>query len=379
MDLKKVDRVTLTIQASLRPVRWCMTPVAITSDDVQRMDKPVLPKGKLLDELGQSALRTWPAKTKSVGELKDRLQGQLARSVKQTWPDNFSRWGGWKAKKLGEGTGFFRVQKAEGRWWLADPEGYAFWSNGPDCVRVDTDARYDGLETALAWMPDRNGEFKDMYGARIGGGAGRQSINYLAGKMIRAFGPNGWRDKWAAIAISELKRLRFNTIANWSEWEFGQKAKFPYVRPMSFRASRSGMVYRDFPDVFHPQFNTDADEYASQLSTSAKDPAFIGYFLMNEPMWGFSSELPAVGMLYNTAECATRRELAAFLRARHEGDAALARAWKMPATFDAVAKGKWQGVFTPEALADLRAFSTKLVDVTSPPSPRRAARPIPII
>ena len=212
-------------------------------------------------------------------------------------------------------------------------------------------------------MPDRNGEFRDMYGARIGGGAGRQSINYLAGNMIRAFGPNGWRDKWASIAISELKRLRFNTVANWSEWEFGQKAKFPYVRPMSFRASRSGMVYRDFPDVFHPQFNTDADEYASELSTSAKDPAFIGYFLMNEPMWGFSSELPAVGMLYNTPKCATRQELAAFLREKHDGDAALARAWKMPGDFRCCRKRKVERRLYTRSAADLRAFSTKLVDV----------------
>ena len=364
VDLKAVDRMTLTLQSkSEAPVRWCMTPVTATAAQVDRIASPVLPKGKLIDELGQSTLHNWPGKTKSVAELKDRVQGQFSRAAKQKWPDSFSRWGGLKSKKLGEGTGFFRVDKADGRWWLVDPDGYAFWSNGPDCVRVDTDARYDGIETALEWMPDRNGEFKDMYGARIGGGVGRQSINYLAGNMIRALGAEGWRDKWASIAIAELKRLRFNTIGNWSEWEYGQKSKFPYVRPMSFRAPRSGMIYRDFPDVFHSQFNTDADDYAAQLNSSAKDPAFVGYFLMNEPVWGFSSELPAVGMLYNTAECATRGVLARFLRSMYEGDAALSKAWGMPATFDRIARGKWTGTFTREATVDLRAFSTNMVDI----------------
>ena len=48
---------------------------------------------------------------------------------------------------------------------------------------------------------------------------------------------------------------------------------------------------------------------------------------MNEPEWAFSSELPAAGMLYNTAACATREELAKYLRKKYDGDAALTKAW----------------------------------------------------
>jgi hypothetical protein len=364
VDLAKVTRMTLTINSKApEPVRWCMTELSLSEAEVARIDKPVLPKGKLIDELGQSTLHDWPGKTRSAAELKRRVQAQFDGAAGQKWPADFSRWGGWKAKKLGEATGFFRVQKDGGRWWLVDPDGFAFWSNGPDCVRVDCDARYDGLETALAWMPDPKGEFRDIFGARLGDAAGRRHINYLAANMIRTFGAKDWRDQWAQTALAELKRLRFNTVGNWSEWEFAQKAKFPYVRPLNFRASRSGWVYRDFPDVFHAQFPADADEYARQLSTSANDPAFIGYFLMNEPVWGFSSELPAMGMLYNTPQCVTRIELAKWLRARYHGDEALAAAWKMRATFDRVAQGKWEGTFTPEAIADLRAFSTRMVDM----------------
>jgi hypothetical protein len=364
VNLEKVDRMTLTIQAKgPGKIRWTMAPFTITKDDVPRLTDPQLPKGKLLDELGQSTLHDWPGKTKSASEMKKRVAAQFSDAQKQQWPKDFTRWGGWKSKKLGEATGFFRVQTDGGRWWLVDPDGHAFWSNGPDCVRVDTDARYDGLETALSWMPDADGEFRDMYVTNLGGGPGRKTINYLAANMIRTFGPDGWRDKWAKIAMSELKRLRFNTVGNWSEWEFAQKAKFPYVRPMTFRANRSGMIYRDFPDVYHAQFRADTDEYAAELKTSAKDPAFIGYFLMNEPVWGFSSELPAVGMLYNTAECATRGELTKMLRAKYDGDSALQLAWKAPGvTFDQVARGKWKGTFTPEAIADLRSFSTRMVD-----------------
>ena len=363
VDLEIVDRMTLTVSRKAPGrIRWAMTDFRISADEVPKLARPVLTKGPLIDELGQSTLHDWPGKTRSADELVRRVQAQLAAAPKQAWPAEFTRWGGWKAKKLGEGTGFFRTHNDGRRWWLVDPDGHPFWSTGLDCVRVDTDARYEGLEPALAWMPDPNGEFGEIYRASERSRQSAKMINYLAANMIRAFGRQGWREKWSAVALAEMKRLRFNTVANWSEWEFAATARFPYVRPMSFRGARSGAIYRDFPDVFHPGFEQDAADYASQLKSTASDPAFIGYFLMNEPTWGFSSELPAAGMLYNTETCETRARLSGFLKKKYPDNAALAAAWKAPASFEAVAKGRWSGVLTKEALSDLREFSVQMVD-----------------
>jgi hypothetical protein len=196
-----------------------------------------------------------------------------------------------------------------------------------------------------------------------------KSVNYLTANMIRAFGSEGWHDKWARMALGEIKRLRFNTVGNWSEWEYARQAKFPYVRPLGQGGggqrgggARVPTVYRDFPDVFHPDFEKQAASLADGLKDTTADPAFIGYFLMNEPAWGSSSELPATGMLYNTETCFTRAELARFLKTRYTDDAALAAAWKMPATFDQIASGKWTGIFSPESLKDLQEFSVKMVE-----------------
>ncbi len=362
VDLEKVDRITLVlVRKSAQPARWAMTGLVAAKDEPPRIDKPVLPKGPLVDELGQSRLHTWPGKTRSVAEMKNRIQGQLAAAPKQAWPAEFSRWGGWKSRKLTEGAGFFRTHNDGRRWWLVDPDGYAFWSAGLDSVRPDGDANIGGIETALSWLPEPGGEFAEAFGSSRYRGAGK-SFSLLAANLIRALGKDGWREKWAAIVLAELKRLRFNTVANWSEWEAASKAKFPYVRPMSFRGNRIRMVYRDFPDVFHPSFEADATDYAAQLKSSAADPAFIGYFLMNEPTWGFTSEPPAAGMLYVTPSCATRDKLARFLRGKYDGDAALSAAWKLPATFDRVARGPWSGVLSPEAQADLREFSVLMVE-----------------
>ncbi|HWR53560.1 MAG TPA: hypothetical protein VN428_20800 [Bryobacteraceae bacterium] len=364
VDLEKVDRMRLLLgRKAAGPARWCMTPLYVSDVEVEKLPKPVLPKGKLIDELGQSTLHSWKGRTRDLAELKARLQSQLAAAPKQAWPENFSRWGGWKAKKLGQGTGFFRTHNDGRRWWLADPDGYAYWSAGCDCIRVDCDGRFDGLESALTWLPEREGEFAAAYLPFNRTSASRgSSISYLAANFIRAFGAQEWRDKWAEIALAELRRLRFNTVGSWSEWEFAAKQKFPYTRPMNFSPSRSKLVYRDFPDVYHAGFEPDATDYASQLKSTANDPAFIGYFLMNEPTWGFSTELPAAGMLYNTETCASREELTNFLKQKYSDNAALASGWKMPATFERVAKGKWREVLTPEAISDLRAFSTRMVE-----------------
>jgi len=364
VDLDKVDRMTLAVSHKAPgTVRWAMTEMHTATDDVPKLSSVVLPKGKLLDEFGQSAQRDWPARTRSAVELKRRLQSQFETSSPPRWPEGFSKWGGAKTLKLGEGTGFFRTRHDGRRWWLVDPDGCAFWSAGLDCVRVDCESRYDGLESALTWLPDRNGKYREAFRVKYDDvELSGKLVNYLAANFIRSFGADGWRDKWAAIALAEMKRLRFNTVGNWSEWEFAAKAKFPYVRPMGFRSTRSGFIYRDFPDVFHAQFEADAAEFASQLASTVSDPAFIGYFLMNEPTWGFSSELPAAGMLYNSAGCATRTELVNNLKKKYASDDALAAAWKMPVTFAKAANGKFQGMLSKEAQADLQEFSVLMVE-----------------
>jgi hypothetical protein len=363
IDISKVGKVTLTIsRKSPAAARWCMTDLVLAGEEPARITSPVLPKGPLVDELGQSTLHEWPAKTRSEAELKARIQGQLEAAPAQAFPGHFSRWGGSKSRQLTGGSGFFATHHDGKRWWLVDPDGYAFWSQGPNCVRVgETEAKIDGLESALTWLPEANGEFGDAVTTDWDGDRGKV-VNYLTANLIRSLGADGWREKWAEIALAELRRLRFNTVANWSDWEWARKARFPYVRPMSFRPRGSKLVYRDFPDVFDPAFEQDAADYAGILEDTAGDPSFLGYFLMNEPSWGFSSELPAEGMLFITAECHAREALASFLRERYVDNSALSAAWKLETGFDRVARGPWAARITPEAKQDLEAFSVIMTE-----------------
>jgi len=153
VDLSKVDRMNIVVlRKSQRPVRWCQTPITATLEEPPRLAEPRLPKGVLIDQLGQSTTRDWAGKTRSLDEMQARLKKQLAAAPAHTWPAGFSPWGGLAARreKSGNHGKFFRTHHDGTRWWLLDPDGHPFWSAGLVSVRVDTSANYDGLERALA-------------------------------------------------------------------------------------------------------------------------------------------------------------------------------------------------------------------------------------
>jgi hypothetical protein len=361
VDLSKVDRMTIKVlMKSEGPLHWCMTPVTAMTDEPEPLTKPLLPKGPLLDEMGQSALLEWPNKSHGVAEVVERLHRQLEAADRHHLSAELSRWGGWKGLRF-EATGFFRTQHDGRRWWLVDPDGFAFWSVGPNCVTVKLSASSAEVPEALTWMPDPEGPHKAIYTRDSVFG---RNINYLTANLIRAFGPEKWYECWGKVALAELRRLGFNTIGNWhrigttgdlhlnKQWPLGSRSLFP----------NTPRIYRDFLDVFDPRFAQDAAEYASLLKETADDPAMIGYFLDNEPSWVFTQEQepPAAGMLFNTTACASRIALSGFLRSRYGSDKGISTAWGVKTTLQQVAKGEWRHRLNDTAKADLTAFSTVL-------------------
>lgn len=108
-----------------------------------------------MDELGQNKRKEWGSKLHSIGEMKEMLERQAGEADMGYPYEDWTEYGGWRKKKLAEGTGFFTRCKEDGRWWLVDPLGYAFFSVGPDCVVARSDCRVDGVEKWMDWLPDR--------------------------------------------------------------------------------------------------------------------------------------------------------------------------------------------------------------------------------
>ncbi|MFP4054138.1 MAG: hypothetical protein ACLFV7_09770 [Phycisphaerae bacterium] len=360
IDPAKVRRVELAlIRKAEGTVRWAQGPLTVHEVEPARIEEPLLPGGKLLDELGQFVPRNWPGKTRSTDELTRRLQSQHARAADAAWPEGFSRWGGCRERSF-EATGWFRTHHDGDRWWLVDPDGSAFFSAGVDCIRPGSAVPLRDIEPALQWVPPGDGEFADAWSDhRI---TGEPSVSFLVANLIRGFGADGWIEAWRRTVVGLLREWGFNSFGNWSQWSAAAMAGFPYVRPLRFGQGETRRVFRDFPDVFSDSFARDAAAFATQLQETADDPAMIGYFLMNEPKWGFASECPAAGMLRVTDQCDTRDALADWLHDRYGMDDALAGAWGMDVSRQDVRSGLWTAEFTPQATADLEDFSTVMVD-----------------
>ena len=166
------------------------------------------------------------------------------------------------------------------------------------------------------------------------------------------------------LVEGQLRRWGFNGIGNWSDTTFAQRVRLPFVTQLEPQFPRTARIFRDFPDVYSPDFEVDAAEYSQKLGAFADDPCLLGYFLMNEPKWGFSGLLPAEGMLRHTARCHTRDVLVNCLKARYGHDeTALQRAWGSGAvTFGRLQAGRWQGAMPDGASEDLKAFSQQMAE-----------------
>ena len=357
VDPCKVDRLILEVHRKHeQSVRFAMTPIEATTDEPPLLSKPFLPKGKLLDEFGQSAIRRWPGKTSDEEELISRLKDQAASTVDGRWPESYSQWGGWSAKRF-EATGFFRCFKDRGRWWLADPDGFAFWSVGPDCVLPDIDSNVSGLEDALLWTPDTRLRLQTVSRSERQG----LHINYLGTNFFRAFGDR-WIEEWQKIVFSQLREIGFNTVANWSEWKSAKDAVIPYVRHLEYIGT-APVVYRDLPDVFDGRFFEDAKGFADQLVESATDPSCIGYFLMNEPTWGFAAECPAAGMLYTYESGPARERFAEFLEDKYGTAASFSSGWNLGVDFTSIRGGLFSEALGEQAVIDCEEFSTQMIRI----------------
>lgn len=326
------------------PAVWRMTEPLFTSTAPAPIQEAWLPKGPLLDRMGQSRLRGWPTKTPDLEALCQRLQTQ--QLDRGTFPESFSRFGGWKDGPRLEATGFFRVTRHENRWWLVDPEGFLFWSTGLDCVEPNVVSAYAGLTAAMEELPDAE-THSEFQGA---GAAKRGMLSHTAWNFYRVFGPE-WRREWRNITANQLRDWGFNTVANWSDSLLAREHQIPYIVTLKPDFRNCPMIFRDFPDVFHPAFAEAAEALAAPLAERCGDPLVVGYFLMNEPTWGFSALLPAKGLLACPGPGPAREAFAEFLEAGS------------PCGLDpeAVRRGEVLEVRDSEACGACRAFSEQLV------------------
>ncbi len=302
----------------------------------------------MADCFGQWIQKEWDTKIHSEEELVSFLKAEYNRAKEDnSYPEGWSRFGGTK-KVVFDKTGYFHLTKTDKRWWLVDPDGYGFISNGV-CYgsRMGVFGFVDGLEKLFSWLPSEEdtayreawtnaGEIAE-YVKRNGkeSGVNRKMFNFARANMIRAFGPDGWWEAWHTINTARLRRWGFNTIGvgvnNYYDervMEYLEKARIPFVWTLKEFPQTEEKIFRDFPDVYSDEYRQAAKRFATeQLSPFKGNPYLIGYFINNEPEWRFQEVNLAERVFAHPALLESKKAITAMLREQYGSVEALNRAW----------------------------------------------------
>ncbi|AEV29398.1 Beta-galactosidase [Sphaerochaeta pleomorpha str. Grapes] len=316
-----------------------------TLGDMQVLGHP------LVDEMGQRKGYQWPGKMESVNEMVSYLRTELANAKgASSYPSGWSRYGGYRKLKF-DATGYFHSHHDGKRWWLVDPDGYAFLSNGI-CygARMGVHGFVDQMEDLFDWLPDPDDamwkdcwteaskipEFVKRNGKESG--KGRRMFNFARANMIRAFGPDAWWDAWVTINAARIRRWGFNTIGvgvnTYTDEHveaFLEKANIPFVLTLKDFPLTKKTIYRDFPDVFSEEYRLASKTFAEQqLAAYRGNPLLIGYFITNEPEWLFQQTTnPAERLLAQDGDSASKNALIDFLQKRYGDIMYLNEAWNL--------------------------------------------------
>ena len=228
-----------------------------------------------MDEFGQQNLVDYPEKISSLEQLRAEWEAE-DRDIEVASSDyNYSRYGGYKQKQV-KGTGFFRVEKIDGRWWFIDPDGYLFLSHGVDCVNPEGGSVRD--------LDKRAGMFKELPPEQfLQNNRGRQTASFWTWNLYRRYGDN-YKEKGNEMVIKRMEKWGLNTIANWSSQSVYSMNRIPYtlgLRGLAMDGNLMGLA-----DVYDPEFSARMDSsMKSYLSANKDNPWILGYFVGNEPSW----------------------------------------------------------------------------------------------
>jgi hypothetical protein len=260
-----------------------------------------------VDEFGQWNLGEYEGKAHSLEQLQSEWAAEDNEAV-STSDYNYSPYGGYLQKQL-KATGFFRIEKVDGRWWFVDPDGYLFLSVGVDCVNP-------GGGGNAKWISERRNMFKELPSeevmalARPNARQNANSASFGMWNLYRRYGEN-FREKAGDLAIKRMDKWGLNTIANWSSAEvygLNRKAFMLQLRGVAAERNLMGLA-----DVYAPDYASKTDAALKEFVSQYKDnPWLIGYFVGNEPAW-LGQEDRLCGLILEGEDRPIKAELIKFL------------------------------------------------------------------
>lgn len=274
--LHGVDSIGIRMRAPIGNPSFEIRSIALSVEDpgdLYMEDTPAV------DEFGQWNLGDYEDKIHSLEQLKAEWEAEDNEPV-STAGYNYSQYGGYMQKQV-KGTGFFRTEKVDGKWWFVDPEGYLFLSVGVDCVSSggggnakDTDKRRNMFKE----LPPENFMMDSRSNTRQSNWA-----SFGLWNLYRRYGDN-YREKANDMIIKRMDKWGLNTIANWSNADvYNMNRKAFMLQMPGVRTERNLM---GLADVYAGSYRDSLEKAMEEpMKRQRGNPWLIGYFVGNEPAW----------------------------------------------------------------------------------------------
>ncbi len=232
----------------------------------------------LVDNYGQFRHGDWPEKTRSDADLLSAKNDEEIRN--QAWgiPSGYDRYGGdTRATWREPPTGYFRVVKRNGFWWLVSPEGNPCFYRGLSVAPAPTwdMTPVTGRESMFQWLPPRTGAYAGMWGWNPWGEAA--SFEYVAlhsPVLLRKYGA-GWRQDYASVTANRADVWGFSGGGKWDE--IPGRSATPVLH-------RNGVpVVARHPDIFDTAVRTQLETVLrNQIAPRLHDPFVVGWTVGSE-------------------------------------------------------------------------------------------------
>jgi len=299
-ELHGVDSIGIRMRVPIGNPEFEIRSIALSVNDPG--DK-YLGEKPAVDEFGQSNLLEYEQKVDSLGQLQAEWNAEEKEIATAQPGYNYSRYGGYLQKQV-KGSGFFRLQKTDGRWWFVDPDGYLFLSLGVDCVNPG------GGENARD-LDKREGMFKQLPPEQfVQTIRGKKVASFGAWNLFRRYGDN-YKEKACEMVVKRMNQWGLNTIGNWSSAEVYNLNQVAYTQQLQGLAMESKLM--GLADVYAPGFAARMDSAMKSYLPKDKDnPWIIGYFVGNEPSW-LGQEARLCDLILQGEDCPIKAELSKFL------------------------------------------------------------------
>ena len=246
---------------------------------IRFVSSELAPWAPFVDPYGQCRYADWPEKIAADEDLATDLLAEEAELAAMPPSADLDQYGGFmRAAWQEQPTGFYRVMKRDGHWWLITPTGYPCFYLG--CCTAPAQkwpqTPVTGREFLFEWLPPRTGAWSDCWGYDAWGlGDGCDYVGFHTANLIRKYGEAEWWDRTTDQAVRRLRSFGFNGGGKWG-------APDSLVSTPVLRHSNTPNLI-DHPDIFDSTVRSLLrQDLEAQILPQRDDPLVLGWTVGSE-------------------------------------------------------------------------------------------------